>query len=561
MALRADPVMTAAMFSPIRNILREQDWQFAEHERPAIPGSPANPVHRPAVRLAYGAMGVLLGLTGGFGTALISVNLPTLQGGLGLDPAEIAWLPTAYVMTNASMNLLLIKFRQQYGLRPFAMIFLGFYVLFTAAHLLVHGFASAIAVRAASGMAGAALSSLALYYMMQALPARWRLKAIVIGIGIPQCATPIARLFSPDLLAMSQWRTLYLFELGLALLCLAGVSLLRLPPTERRRAFEPLDFVTFALFTGAMALVAAVLGEGRYVWWTQAAWIGWALAAAIPLFLAAIAIEHRRANPLLNTRWLGSADILRFTVVTLMARIVLSEQTYGAVGLLNVLGQNNDQMGVLFAIISVASVLGVVASAVTIDPERLTHPIMLAIGLVAVAAFADSHATSLTRAPEMYVTQGLIAFSATFFIGPALLFGMTRALKEGAGHVITFFVLFGILNSIGTLAGSAALGTYQTIREKANSAALVQTIDPTDPIVTQRLAAGGAAVGRVVGDPVLQRAEGTALLSQTVTREANVLAYDDVFRLVAALSGVTTAYLMFILWRRGRRARRALVAA
>ena len=35
-------------------------------------------------------------------------------------------------------------------------------------------------------------------------------------------------------------------------------------------------------------LVAAVLGEGRYVWWTQAAWIGWALAAAIPLFLAGV---------------------------------------------------------------------------------------------------------------------------------------------------------------------------------------------------------------------------------------------------------------------------------
>jgi MFS family permease len=546
--------------SRIRRFLTEENWTFAPHERPALPGSPASPEHAQIVRLAYGAIAILVGLTGGLGTALISVNTMTLQGSLGFDPTEIAWLPTVYVMTNASMNLLLIKFRQQYGLRPFTIIFLGLYVLLAFAHLFVHGFWSAIGVRAASGMAGAALSSLSLYYMMQALPTKWRLRALVVGIGIPQCATPLARLFSPELLAMSQWRALYLFEFGLALLSLVAVSLLRLPPTERKQAFEPLDFVTFTLFAVAIALLSAVLGQGRLVWWFEAPWIGWALVVAIPLFAAALVIEHGRANPLLNTRWLGSADIVRFTVVTLMARLVLSEQTYAAVGLLTVLGQNNDQFGTLFAIIFVASIAGVIASAVTLDVNRLTHPVMLAIGLVAVAAYVDSLSTSLTRPAQLYVTQAVIAFAGTFFLGPSLLFGMTRALKEGAGHIISFLALFGMVNAIGGLGGAALLGTYQTISEKAHSAAIVQAIDPTDPIVAARIAAGGGAVGRVVGDPTLRNAEGGALLSQTATREANVLAYDDTFRLVAILAGLTTAYLAFILIRRTRRERRAALA-
>ncbi|MGH6615071.1 MFS transporter [Sphingomonas sp.] len=541
----------------LRNFFTEEQWVFAAHERAMMPGSPASPAHPTARRFAYGAIAILVGLTGGLGNALISVNTTTLQGSLGLDPAEIAWLPTVYVMTNTSINLLLIKFRQQYGLRPFTMIFLGLYVLLTFAHLFVHDFWSAIAVRAASGMAAAALSTLALYYIMQALPAKWRLKGVVLGIGIPQCALPLARLFSPDLLAMSQWRALYLFELGLALVSFAAVAWLRLPPTERKPAFEPLDFVTFILLGGSVALLAAVLGEGRIVWWTEARWIGWALIAAIPMFAAALAIEHRRANPLLNTRWLGSADIVRFTIVTIMARIVLSEQTFAAVGLLNTLGQNNDQLGPLFAIIFLASVAGVVASAVTLNVERLTHPIMLAIGLVAVAAFADSFSTSLTRAPQFYLTQAVIAFAATFFLGPALLFGMTRALQQGAGHIISFIALFGIVNSIGGLGGAALLGTYQTIAEKAHSAAIVQSISPTDPQVTARLAAGGAGVARVIGDPTLRAAEGGALLSQTATREANVLAYNDTFRLIAVLAALTTLYLAFLLARRTWRARRA----
>jgi hypothetical protein len=305
-----------------------------------------------------------------------------------------------------------------------------------------------------------------------------------------------------------------------------------------------------------MALFAAVLGLGRIVWWTQSAWIGWALLAAIPMLLAALTIEHGRANPLLNTRWLASADIVRFAVVTMMARIVLSEQTYGAVGLLTVLGQNNDQMIVFFLIIFAATVIGVAASAVTINVERLAHPVMLAIGLVAIASFIDSYSTSLTRAPQLYATQAVIAFSAAFFLGPTLLFGMTRALAQGTGHIISFIALFGILNSIGGLGGSALVGTYQVVREKANSAAIVQSINPTDPQVQARLAAGAAGVTRVVSDPALRQAEGGALLSQVATREANVLAYDDVFRLIALLAAMTFAYLLFIVTRRGIRERR-----
>jgi len=176
---------------------------------------------------------------------------------------------------------------------------------------------------------------------------------------------------------------------------------------------------------------------------------------------------------------------------------------------------------------------------------------------VAIAAYVDSHSTSLTRAPQLYVTQAVIAFAGTFFLGPSLLFGMTRALKEGSGHIISFIALFGIVNGIGGLGGAALLGTYQTYAEKAHSAAIVQSISPTDPIVTARLAAGAAGVGRVVGDPTLRSAEGGALLSQAATREANVLAYDDTFRLIALLAALTTAYLAFLLIRRSVRARRA----
>ena len=67
-------------------------------------------------------------------------------------------------------------------------------------------------------------------------------------------------------------------------------------------------------------------------------------------------------------------------------------------------------------------------------------------------------------------------------------------------------------------------------------------------------------MSRVVGDPALRSAEGGAILSQTATREANVLAFDDVFRLIAVLAALTFCYLLFLMIRRTRRERRAALS-
>ncbi len=508
-----------------------------------MPGSPASPDHPPARRVAYFCIGVLIAITGGMGNALVAANLQNIQGALGLYSDEAAWLTTVYVMTNVSMSLLLVKFRQQFGLVPFIRIFLAAFILITASHLFVHQYSTALLARAASGIAGSALSTLGLLYIVQSMPAVHRLRGIVLGVAIPQLATPLARLFSSDLLELGQWRSLYIFELGLSMLCLAAVVALRLPPSERIRAFEKMDFVTFALYAPGAALLCAVLGLGRVLWWTEAPWLGYALCGAIVLITAALLIEHNRANPLLNTRWLGSADILRFAIVAISVRVLLSEQTFGAVGLLTALGMNNDQFFTLFLIVSLVSVLGVAASAVTLNPLNLGRPIFISVLLIAVGAYIDANATNLTRPADMYFSQALIAFAAVFFMGPTLLIGILRALSKGPNHLVSFSAIFSITQSIGGLAGASFLGTLQVVREKFHSHSIVQSLTLTDPQVASRLQTSSGAYSGVVSDPTLRSAEGAAILAQQVTREANVLAFNDIFLVIFVLACLTLVWI------------------
>jgi len=532
----------------------EQVYVFKPHERPTLPGSPANPDHPASRRRAYLAIGALIGITGGLGNALVAVNLNFAQGTLGLYTNESAWLTAAYLMTNVPANLLLVKYRQQFGLRSFIAIALLGYALSTLLHLFVHGFWTSVLVRAVNGLAASGLTTLTVLYLLQGMSPAKRLFGGMIGICIPQLATPLARALSPRLLDGGDWHMLYWFELGLALLTLGAVWSLPLPPSNREKVFERLDFLTCALLMPALWLLIAVLSEGRIEWWTERSWIGYALIASIALIGAALIIEHLRANPLIDTRWLGTREVVRLMLVAASVRILLSEQAFGSVGLLSVAGMLNDQMITLNLIIIAASLAGLATAVLTFRPADLATPINIAMTMIAVGAFMDSFSNSLTRPSSFYLSQAIIGFASLLFLAQATVIGFARALLTGGKQFISFIVLFSMSQSLGGLIGAALLGTFQTVREKIHSLELVQSIVASDPLVAARLQAGAAQLNGTLLDPTLRAATGAGTLAQQVAREANILAFNDVFLLVGVLALLALTWGLYIrwsIWRRG----------
>ena len=399
--------------------------------------------------------------------------------------------------------------RQQYGLRHFAELGLAVYALLSIAHVFVEGLGMAMFVRAASGFAAAATTSLGLFYMLQAFSKTHLPRGVIVAFGLTQVATPLAWLLSPPLVDIGQWHRLYVFESGLALCSLAAVVVLKLPLGERIKVFEPLDFLTFALFAPALALVAAVFAQGRVQWWTEAPWLGYALIAALLLSCLTFMIEHHRRNPLLQTRWLGTAEMLRFAFGALALRFLLSEQSYGAVGLLQTLGMGPDQLRPLYAVILLGLVIGIAASALSFNPRTAAAQIPLDP--------ADRHrqlldvdATSQTRPHDLFLSQGLLSFASGMFLGPLLITGIGKALANGPNYLVSFIVLFSMTQSLGGLAGPAVFGTYQIVREQYHSAHLTEQVVPDDPRIAARLAQQSQAVAATQLDPQLRQALGGA---------------------------------------------------
>jgi hypothetical protein len=196
----------------------------------------------------------------------------------------------------------------------------------------------------------------------------------------------------------------------------------------------------------------------------------------------------------------------------------------------------------------IGSVAGLATSALTINPKHLLMPLIISLALMATGSVMDSFSNNLTRPSNMYFSQFLLAFGSTFFLGPTMVLG-TRNVLTNPRNLVSFSVLFGICNNLGGLIGSALLSTFQIAREKFHSSHIVEQLTMTDPLVAARVQSGGSAYGSLLADPSLRNLAGIRSLSNAATREANVLAYNDVFMLIAVIAVLTMIWISIrALW-------------
>lgn len=527
------------------------EYVLKPHERPLIPGSPANPDHPKGRRIAYFAIGIYLGLVAGLTNGLLLANLLALQGNMALTPVDTGWVTVAYNLTNACMSILLFKVRQHFGIQRFVRATMLALVVANFVQLFDAGYQVELVSRAISGIAASGLVTLAIFYMMQSLPGPQKLIALVLGIGVVQIGLPLARAISPILVYDGDIGNLFALQFGLSLVTVGLVNILPLPQGVKVRAFGLLDMISFPLLAVGVGLLCSFLVQGRIIWWPTP-WLGTLLAPAVLLIGAALLIEHNREKPMLETRWMASSDLLKLALAGAFIRVVLSEQNFGATGLLTSLGYVNDQLVTFYAITALAALAGVFVPLVGLNPTDLRISTLISLAIIAVAAFADTRTGLMSRPSDFYLTQAAIAFASVYFIGPMLMEGFLRALTRGPSYIVSFLALFNLSQTIGGLAGTAALSAFFTVRAKAHLTTLGQGLATDDPALVQALAYLSSGLNGSIGDPALRSAVAGRNAVQEAVRQAGVLAYNDVFFLIgcgAALGFV----IMLVRWLRDRR--------
>jgi MFS family permease len=506
---------------------------------------PAPPPAGPWRVFGYFLVSLLFGLTSGFSNNLVAANTQAAQAQFGATTNEALWLMAAYTATSATATLLLWKFRTQFGIRIFAKLGLGFFALVSLAHLFTNDLNEAVVLRAVAGFATAPLGTLAFLYMLEPLPPAKKLSVgITFGLLGSQIATPLARVISPYLLEVGLWHGLNMVELGLALLSFTVMHLVPITSPPRAQVFDRVDFISLPLLALGCGLLSVALTLGRYYWWLEAPWLGVTLAGGIAALSLVLAIELNRERPILHLHFLTSPAMIIFGGSMLIARFVLAEQTTGVVSFFQNLGFLNEHIFGLFCVITVATLAGYLAVGFINDPNRSEAIHLVALSLIAAGAWMDSQSTSLTRPHDMYLSQAMVAFGAAIFLPAAMSWSFAHLARTGLNFISSYLAVFLVSQTFGGLLGSAGLGTLLVYREKFHSSHIVQSLTLQNPMVAQRVQQYSAAHAATLGDPALRGAEGTTMLAQAVSREAYVLAYNDVFLVVALASMAAVVMLL-----------------
>jgi hypothetical protein len=188
---------------------------------------------------------------------------------------------------------------------------------------------------------------------------------------------------------------------------------------------------------------------------------------------------------------------------------------------------------------------GIIASCLTLNPQKLYWPTATALALIMVASLLDSQSNALTRPEQLMFSQFLLGFGSAFFLAPAMLAGIGGVFADPR-NLVSFSVLFGMSQNIGGLLGSAILGTFQTWREKFHSSQLADQITTLNPLIVERLQQYSQMYQSQIGDSTLLNVQATTLLQNAATLQANILAWNDTYLLTAAISAGT---LVWVFWR------------
>ena len=243
---------------------------------------------------------------------------------------------------------------------------------------------------------------------------------------------------------------------------------------------------------------------------------------------------------MLDWLWMTVPQILIFAVMGAMARLLTSEQTVGAAGLMGAVGVGSAQMSTFYLIVACGMLAGVVGSLILLDINDIRRPVMVALACFALGAWLEIGVGMQTRPAQLYFSQFIVAFASLLFMGPMMLEGALRALAKSPDHMMSFSAVFGLSQTLGGLAGAAAFSAFLTYRTRDHLAAIAQNLTLSNPALAADIQRNAAALSATLSDPVLLQGRAVSQITAQAGKEASVAAYSDLFALLAAMAAVST---------------------
>jgi len=488
-------------------------------------------------------------------TTVVNVSLPHIAGNLSASIDESTWVLTSYLVANAIVLPLTGWLARHFGRKRLLMTSVAGFTVSSLLCGMAPNLPLLVCFRLLQGATGGAMQPLSQAVLLEAFPPHERGKAMGfwgLGIVVAPILGPVLGGWLTDTYS---WRWVFYINLPVGMVSLLMTQLYVFDPPYLRKDTDRIDYWgigLLALWVGALQLV---LDLGQEHDWFSSPFIvtlAWVCGAGLVAFLLR---ELMTRDPVIDL----SVFRIRTYSTGVFLMTTLGFVLYGSLVLLPVmlqtlLGYPSLQAGIAMAPRGMGSFIGMPLVGVLIG--RIDARKMVAFGLTA-GAFTLFWLGQLNLNagywdifwPQFFQGLGL---SALFV--PLTTITMDPIPRERMGNATS---LFNLMRNLGGGIGIATTGTLLARKQQEYVNVMGAHVTPFSAAAQNAIEAARRGFLASGSDPVTAAQRAYAAVFGAVQRQASMVAFVDVFRL---LGGIFLLLLPLVFLMRRPRGKAAAAA-
>ena len=464
-------------------------------------------------------------------STVVNVSLPHIAGDLSASIDESTWTLTAYLAANA---IILPMTGWLAGVLGRKRLLLFSTAGFTATSVLC-GMAPSMEVlvvfRILQGLTGGTLQPISQAVLLEAFPPHERGKAMSfwgLGVVVAPILGPVLGGFLTD---NYSWRWVFYINLPVGALALALCQAYLSDPPYLQRQTGPTDYRGLSLLAIGIAALQILLDKGQDDDWFASNFIVTLAVVSVVALAWFIVHERRVQSPIVD---LGVFRKVSYTlgsiIMALVMGVLFASMVLLPVMLQTLMGYSSIDAGMALAPRGMGSFAGMILVGVLsarTDPRHL-----LAIGLAATAGTLLWFSTLNLQAGywDFFWPQLIQGLALSLLFVPLTTLTMDGITPAAMGNATS---LYNLIRNVGGGLGIAAATTLLARLNTVHYAELAQYVSSLGPAAMgtlSQLTGGFVAQG---GDPVAAQRQALAAVSGMVSREAALLSFLQIFRILA----------------------------
>ncbi len=482
--------------------------------------------------------------------SIVNVSLREIAGSIGATTTEIAWVVTAYAVSNVIMIPLAGMFSDLFGRRNYFTISI---IIFTVASFfcgMAHSLNSIILWRFIQGLGGGGLLTSAQTIIVGAYPPeKLSMANAIFGMGVmigPTLGPTIGGYLTDNF----SWHWIFLVNIPVGALA-AYLSWTYVH--DRPGAVKPkkIDWWGIAFLVIGVSTLQYVLEEGAQDdWFNSPLIVVLSITAALGLILF-VWWEWRNPTPAVNVRLMMEGNMPIGGILNAILGLVLMGTVFVFPLFVQIgLGWTPTMTGTFMipGALATGVAMGLVGRWLGkgADPRGI-----IATGIIMIVGFGYLMSRSSPGSSEasffwIFILRGA---GMGFMMGPILticLQGMKGAdIGQASG-------LTNMIRQIGGAAGIAGLNIFLTDRGAVHNSDMLSGVSIYDPAAQDRMS---GLIGNFMNSGYsMEQAQSMAyrLLDLSVWKQYSMIAYNDVFLLVGVLTAVCLPLVFFVKFKKAK---------